>query len=243
MVVAVPLELEPSPRAGLSIWQQPDKLRKYVIGVDTAGGLAKGDFACAVVIDGASCDVVATWRERDDPNVWGPKCAYLGWHYNEALLAIETHPSAHGYACVNRARAEGYTRLYRRSRQDRPSRPMSDSDGWSTDSVSKPQLINRVKLALQDADRDGVFPILCPHLLDELHEQHWNEKGEMESSEHDDLVIAFGIALMVRDQCWRAGELRVAEPVVNTEEARYWASREKRLAMPPRRARPKLRIG
>lgn len=242
MVAAVALELEASPRSGLCIWQRPDPLRKYVIGVDTAGGLAKGDYACAVVIDGADCTVAATWRERDDPNVWGPKMAFLGWYYCDALLAVETHPSAHGYACVNRARAEGYTRMYRRSRQDRPSRPMSDSDGWSTDSVSKPQLINRVKLALQDAARDGTFPILCPHLLDELHEQHWNEKGEMESSEHDDLVMAFGIALMVRDQCWRQGDLRVEVASPNTEEARFWAGREKALNQTPRRMRPRLRI-
>lgn len=236
------LELEASPRSGLCIWQRPDPARKYVIGVDTAGGLAKGDFAVAVVIEGESCAVVATWRERDDPNVWGPKCAFLGWYYNEAVLAIETYPSAHGMTCAREAQHAGYTRLYRRTPQDMLGRVMTEKIGWHTDGTSKPQLIDRVKRALQDAEKDGTTPILDPVMLDELHEQHWNEKGEMESSSHDDMVVAFGIALMVRDQCWRKGELRVEVSPPNSEEGRFWASREKLISTPKARVRPRLRI-
>lgn len=242
-MVVPKLELEVSPRSGLSIWAKPDPARKYVVGVDTAGGLAKGDFATAVVIEGETCNVVATWRERDDPNVWGPKCAYLAWYYGEAMLAIETHPSAHGLTCAREAMHAGYTRVYRRSPQDLLNRPMREQLGWSTDSTSKPQLINRIKLALQDAARDGTFPILDPLLLDELHEQHWNEKGEMESSGHDDMLMAYGIALMVRDQCWRKGELRVDEAKPNTEEARYWAGvKAASRVRPQRHQRRALRI-
>lgn len=244
MSSGIEIVVDPNPRGGLFVWDKPVVGKKYVIGVDTAEGLSKGDFATAVCIDGETCDVVATWRERDDPNVWGTKVAHLGWYYNSALLAIETWPSAHGVTAHRQAVAEGYQNLYRRSKQDSLAKPMTEKLGWATDSTSKPQLINRILLMLTDAAREGTTPIRDESLLNELRDQHWDEKGEMVSAGHDDFVIALGIALMVRDQCWRRGELRHEAPKPSTEHERYWAAREARLASSTNNRRHRrLRVG
>ena len=70
----------------------------------------------------------------------------------------------------------------------------------------------------------------------ELRDQRWNGKGEMESRGHDDMVIAYGIALAVRDQSWTRGLLRPEPAMPKTDSERYWAAYDRRLSSPkPRR--------
>jgi len=225
-------KFEPYARGGLQIWKDPEENRKYVAASDTAGGLARGDFAVVVVIEGETCEVVARWKERDDPHVWGPKCAWLSWYYNEALLAFETYPSAHGYTACMEAINKGYKKIYKRQRQDTISKQVSEVLGWHTNSTTKPLLIDRIKRALDDNCH-----IPDEELLYELRDQRWNGKGEMESRGHDDMVIAYGIALAVRDQSWTRGLLRPDPVMPKTESERYWAAYDKRLTAKPKKKR------
>lgn len=212
------LQLEPSERGGLLIWEMPVAGQKYVVGVDTAHGLAKGDFAVAVVIEAKTCTLVARWKERCDPHIWGQKAALLAWFYNEAILAVETFPSAHGVTAVNEAMRLGYKNVYLRATRGQILRQTTNMFGWHTNSTSKPEMIDRAKRALED--QSSYIP--DEDLLQELRTRSWNVKGQMEGPGHDDIFAAYAIALMVRDESWRQGKLRTEEAPVTDPRAQYW---------------------
>lgn len=218
-------KLEPNPRGGLSIWAHPIPGRQYVLASDTAGGGATGDFAVAIVLDAETCDIVAGWRERADPHVWGPKCARLAWYYNTAMLAFETQPSTHGLTAATEAKNIGYQRNYHRRRRDSIKKTQTDVLGFHTNSESKPLMIDRIKKALE-----AKLSIPWEELLRELKDQAWDDTGKMTSRKHDDMVDAYGIALMVRDDCYFRQLITAEVKVPQTESERYWAREDQRVA-------------
>lgn len=227
-----PVELEKNAGGGLAIWQQPAGDRVYVIGADAAGGGPDGDFAAACVIEAESCALVARYHGHIDPHHFGPLCARLGWYFNEAMLAFETQPSAHGYSAATEAKNMGYSRLYRKHRDDTGYRQPSDTLGWHTNSTTKPQMIDRVKKALDDR-----VDIPDELLVTQLGKQRWNENDEMitlAKKDHDDIVIAFAVALKVRDNCWTRGLLRPPTKQLVTWEDRYWHHRRQKMLAPRR---------
>ena len=217
------------------LWVQPVAGRQYVAGIDSSGGGPDGDYAAAVVLDAETCGVVATWHEHKAPIPWGRACARLGWFWNEALLAFETFPSAHGLSACHAAIGYGYRRVYRSQLHNRAARDSTDDIGWHTNSVTKPQMIDRVRLALDDG-----CEIPSADLIDELKGQRFEKPKsglsrlgapKMVAEDHDDLFIAFAIALMVRDSAWVAGQLRSEKIGPQNETERFWAARERQEAM------------
>lgn len=248
MVGRPKIVLEPNSHGGLLLWQEPLPGHSYVIGADTAGGLMKGDFAAAIVIEAKTCDIVARWKERQDPHKWGPACALLAWHYNEAVLAFETGASTHGLTADTEARAAGYTNLYVHVRTDRVSRDRTEQRGWFTNVATKAPMIDRVKKAIE---ANAFIPDY--ELLMELRDQqtlvneHGDLTGKMGGSKHDDLMMAYAISLCVRDLCWSRGTIRTEAAKPRDESERYWAAEERRIAAEEksrlRRTPRKLRCG
>lgn len=223
--------LSPASDGRLRVWTKPVPGRPYVAGIDSSGGGPDGDWAAAVVIDAETCGVVATWRDHIPAIPWGKACARLGWFYEVALLSFETFPSAHGLSAAHAAAAAGYPKLYRHRMMNRTTRDSTDDLGFHTNSVTKPMLIERVRQALDDG-----CDIPAAELVDELRAQRWDKQKtgiqrvgapRMVSDEHDDLTIAYGIALMTRDTAWVAGVLKVEKPPPKTESERFWAAQER----------------
>jgi len=217
---------------GVSVWKEPEPLKQYVIAADAAGGGEHGDFAAACVIEAETCDLVATFRSKIDPHRFGPLAARLAWYYGEALLAFETYPSAHGYTAALEAQHYGYKRLYRRHREDIGFRQIGDILGFHTNSTTKPQLIDRIKKALEEGCK-----IPSRDLMLEIKSKSWDETGDLSDRGHDDLLMAYAIALRVRDQAYTRGLLREKAPELNSWEDRYWAARRQRFD----RAQPRMR--
>lgn len=218
---------EASSMGGLFVWADADPERQYILGGDTSGGGAHSDFATGVVIEGETCAVVAVWRAQIDPEPWGRCLSRLGWVYNDALLAIETYPSAHGLSAAHAASAYGYRNLYFRQRTDVIAKTMTPQLGWATNVNTKPLMIDRVKRSLEME-----CPIPAEELVRQLKEQRWGEDDKMESSGHDDLFVAYSIALHARDAAYREGKIRaVAKPKTYNEV--FWEHRLKRLGAKP----------
>lgn len=230
------IELQPSDRGGLRIWEFPEERKKYVLGVDTAHGLAKGDFAVGCVIEAETCTLVAKWRERDDPHVFGVKMALLGWYYNEAILGVETQPSASGVACLAESKRVGYRNVYRKVSYDRFTKRSSEVEGFSTNVATKPLLIARLQKGLLDQSAY----IHDEEILLQMRSRIWDPKGAMAGPGHDDDLMAYGIALMVRDDSWVQGRLKQAEGAEDWRpNVRYWQrwqkAHEKPLGKPAKR--------
>jgi hypothetical protein len=178
-------------------WAPPLPGRHYVIGVDPAEGRADGDLSAAQVVDAATglqcLELAVRWPvERFAEHV-----AMLGHRYNEALVAVERNN--HGHAVIYALRhRHGYRRLYRHG--------PGEGDlaiGWPTNAQTKPQMV--AALAGMLADAPVVFQ--SRRLLGEMRAYAYDESGATNAPEgmHDDLLVAMGIALVVRGQAkWAA---------------------------------------
>lgn len=216
--------LSTSARGALQVWTEPQPGRDYIIGSDTAGGGPSGDFSVAVVLDAETTALVAMWRDRISPIPWARACCRLGWYYEEALLAFETGPSAHGLAACHAAIAHGYHRIYKQQNLRRADMPQGEQLGWPTNATTKPIMIARVQEAI-----DQGIDIPSEDVLRELSEQRYDENKKVVPEKHDDMLMALAIALCVRDRAFTAGHVRTHKPqVVLSETERFWAERDRR---------------
>jgi len=171
-------------------WAGPEPGREYLIGADPAEGCPDGDFSAAQVLDAATgiqcLELAARWPiER-----FAEYLAQLGRRYNDALVAVERNNHGHAVLYALRHR-HGYRRLYRHT--------PGEGDlalGWPTNAQTKPQLVAALHAMLADAP--GAFH--SRRLLEEMRSYAYDASGATTAPEglHDDLLIAMGIAMVVR---------------------------------------------
>lgn len=194
---------------------------QYVLGGDMAGGGAGADPCVASVIRADNCALAAVWRDLAEPVEAGRILAFLGWKYHEALMAIETYPSAHGLPALHQAISMGYRRVYLRQNYDKATKSMTDKLGWRTDGTTKPIMISRVKEALGDGN---VIPDEA--MIAQFRAQRWNKKRKMEPEPgaHDDDFDSYAIAVCVRDEAWARNDLQTLEVRQKTVDELVWDS-------------------
>jgi hypothetical protein len=181
-------------QGSIAIFREPVKGRPYTIGGDTAG--EGSDYFTAQVIDNITGEQVARLRwQHCDEDEYAKQLYCLGMHYNKALLAVEANFSTHPIKVLQYLR---YPNMYVREVYDNYTGQMRHSYGFQTNSTSRPVLIAR----MVEFMRDHVQLIHDRDTLGECLTFIRNDRGraEAEQGEHDDLVMAYGIALMARAQ-------------------------------------------
>lgn len=176
-----------------------------MLGVDSSEGIQGGDPAAACIIRMRDAALVGVMAGYVSPPEWGRKCARLAWYFNEAMLAFETFPSAHGLSAARTALAYGYPRLYQRVTRTTATPDRTELLGWHTDARTKEMMIDRVREALAEKSE-----IPCLDVLRQIRKLRYNESHKLETAEgeHDDLFVALAIALMVRDEAFARGAVR-----------------------------------
>jgi len=177
-----PLEARDNER--LMIWLPTHATRKYVIGIDPAGGGVEGDYSCAEVIDRQLGTQCAELHGHWPPRAFAEKLVELGREYNTALLAVERNN--HGYGVLACLRTLEYPQVYEQKGQD----------GWVTSAVSRPAMIENLAAALMAEPR--LFR--SPRLLNECRTFVRRANGNTGAAPgtHDDCVMALAIAFAVR---------------------------------------------
>lgn len=179
----------------LRIWEQPMPNRRYVVGADTAEGLAHGDYSAAVVMDYADGTEVAELHGHWPPEVYAAHLAALATRYNRALLGVERNN--HGHAVLLALTAlEHYTHLYRHVEYDRVRKTASQGPiGWQTSSKSKPIMIDGLATAIREGR-----PFRNRAFVAEARTYAVLENGDMgaQGALFDDRVVAYGIAEQLR---------------------------------------------
>lgn len=170
-----------------ALWEflPPLKRKKYVIGVDAAGGGSEGDFACAQVVDesGKQC---AELRARLTPEELAQQIDRLAKRYNDAFVAVERN--AQGLEVMAHLK-HSEVELYLDEKGKR---------GFDMNRATRPLVIAElVELVAQRCEW-----IQSRRLLREMRcfVRKRNGRAEAASGEHDDTVMAMGIALCVRDR-------------------------------------------
>jgi hypothetical protein len=175
-------ELEDNGR--LTTWFPPQKGRRYIVGVDTAGGGSEGDYACAQVIERAMGMQCAELHGHFPPFELARRVAELGRRYERALVAVERNN--HGAGVLAHLTRDEYPEIYEKGGQL----------GWLTSAASRPAMIENMAAILMEEPE----LLHSSRLLEECRTfvRHSDGNSAAADGAHDDCVMAMAIALAVR---------------------------------------------
>tara|TARA_R110000772_G_scaffold55486_1_gene126693 strand:- start:234 stop:1802 length:1569 start_codon:yes stop_codon:yes gene_type:complete len=186
----------------LWIWEAADYSREYMITADVARGDGK-DFSTAHIIDIETNTQVGEYRGQMSPKEFGYFLVGLGSEYNNAMLAVEN--ASIGWATIDSIIERGYSNLYHSPKSDQFTADAylkvfeGNSDmtpGFTMSMRSRPLVVNKFREYVGDRS----VTIRSKRLLEEMKVFIWrNGRPEAQSGYNDDLVMAFGIAMYLRD--------------------------------------------
>ena len=186
----------------LWIWESADYSREYMITADVARGDGK-DFSTAHVIDIQTNTQVAEYRGQMPPKEFGYFLVGLGSEYNNAMLVVEN--ASIGWATLDSIIERGYRNLYHSPKSDQLTAESylkvfeGNSDmtpGFTMSLRTRPLVVNKFREYVGDHS----VTIQSKRLLEEMKVFVWkNGRPEAQTGYHDDLVMAFGIAMFLRD--------------------------------------------
>jgi hypothetical protein len=176
----------------LEVFKQPEVGVKYIIGGDTAEGLAHGDAQVLYVINQKTEECDALYDSHVAPDELATEAYKLGKFYNWALLAIEVNKDG---LWINDALDKmGYINLYYRKVFDDITQKVTKFFGWKTTSATRPFCLAALKATMFRKDKG--FP---SQILDEMFTFVRNIKGRPEAMDkkHDDKIMAAAIGYAV----------------------------------------------
>ena len=197
---------EPMERRGadqnLWVWESPDYSRDYMVVADVARGDGK-DFSTCHVMDVENNVQVAEYKGQLGTKEFGHLLVGLATEYNEAMLIIEN--ANIGWATIQVAVDRAYPNLYYSQKSD-SSNANSYFDryqdhskmvaGFTMSSRTRPMVIGK----FQEYIADKGVTIQSKRLVEEMKVFIWkNGRAEAQTGYNDDLVMAFGIAMYIRD--------------------------------------------
>ena len=214
-------------RGYIKIFLEPEEMKPYVIGGDTAG--EGSDCSVGEVLDNTNGMQVAELCEANiDEDIYTEQMYCLGKYYNNALIGIEANFSTFH----NRRLQElAYPKIYMREREDAITRTIKMQYGFRTDRVTR----NRVLAGLKIVLRDDTELINDTGVLREALVFVVNTQGRAEamSGEHDDRIMAMAIAHDIREQ----QDSAVKVPRANRVRYEDWQLEDLRNARTPEERR------
>jgi len=176
----------------LTVWRRPVSNQIYVLGVDTAEGLAHGDYSCIQVLDVRSGEQAACWHGHIPPDHLAEEVHMLGLWYNDALCCVESNN--HGLTSIVQLRHLGYPNMFRKRSVNKVTNKVSQEFGWKTTRTTKPLLIDDLSMAL----RNDELTLFDRNTVNELRTYVRNERGSMSGSPFDDRVMALALSNQMR---------------------------------------------
>jgi hypothetical protein len=186
----------------LWIWQYPNYSKTYIVSADVARGDST-DYSTFHVIDLENCEQVAEYKSQVSTREFGHVLVSIASEYNNALLAVEN--ANIGWDVINTILERGYPNLYYSPRSygemnlDKWMAKMESNNtvpGFTNSTRTRPLVISKMETYI----RERSFIFHSKRLLEELRVFIWqNGKAQAQNGYNDDLVIALGIGLFVRD--------------------------------------------
>jgi uncharacterized protein YifN (PemK superfamily) len=190
----------------LWVWKQPEPGRQYIVAADVARGDAS-DKSTFHVFDVESMEQVAEFRGLIDTKSFGDMLVSIGTEYNDALVVVEN--SIIGWAVLQQIIDRGYKNLYYTQQNLKYVDPTKQASnrinhlekksvaGFSMSVSTRPLIIQKI----EEYCREKSISIRSKRLISELKVFVWkNGKAQaMTDKYNDDLVMAFGILLWIRD--------------------------------------------
>ncbi|WP_433975048.1 terminase [Tunturiibacter lichenicola] len=169
----------------LQVWLPPIAGKEYLVGVDTAGGGADGDFAAVQVIEMSSGMQCAELQQRLGTLELARVSAELAREYGGATIAVERNNHGAGVLAYLDS-VERYSRVYEQT----------GVAGWLTTAGSKPGMVSRMGALLVESP----WMFFSRRLLGECRTfvaMAGGRTGAVNGA-HDDCLMAMAIAQAVR---------------------------------------------
>ena len=182
----------PVSSGSLEVFNKPELGTKYIIGGDTAEGLAHGDAQVLYVINHKTEECDAIYRSQVAPDELATEAYKLGKWYNWALMGVEVNKDG---LWVNDALEKmGYINLYYRKVFDDITQKVTKFFGWKTTSATRPFALAALKAVF--FRKDSGFPA---QILNEMFTFVRNIKGKPEAMDkkHDDVIMAASIGYAI----------------------------------------------
>lgn len=209
------VSLTPNKYGPFYVWDFPKNGKDYIVGADVAEGKAVTDdpqagssgrdWSAACVLERKSGDLVAGFLDQLPSNAYAEELYNIGTWYNEALVAVEVNSV--GVSTVHTLNAASYPNMYMP-----PDRKIGAHDylglklGWVTSRTTRPLLIDAIREALMAG-----FQIPWITLLEQLESMETDPRTGNPGAPygmHDDIVMAYGIALCARQESLVDGQDR-----------------------------------
>ena len=185
----------------LWVWESPDYSRDYMVVADVARGDGK-DYSAFHVMDIENNVQVTEYKGQIGTKEYGHLLVGIASEYNEALLVIEN--ANIGWATIQAAIDRNYPNLYYSPKTESNVDSYFDkymdtsrmTAGFTMSSRTRPMVIGK----FQEYISDKGVTFQSKRLIEEMRVFIWkNGRGEAQQGYNDDLVMAFGIAMYIRD--------------------------------------------
>jgi hypothetical protein len=190
----------------LWIWKYPECNSTYIVSADTSAGNDTGDYQACHVIDAVTLEQCAEYRGHINTKEFGNLLVTIATEYNNALLVIERQNT--GYAVIQAVIDKSYSNLFYMTNDlkyvDVESQHNNNYNreeqkaqaGFSTNTQTRPLVISTLERYM----RERTIQIYSIRTLSELETFIWkNGKAQAMQGYHDDLSMALGICLWIRD--------------------------------------------
>ena len=199
--------ITPYEKGYLQIWKMPEPGHQYVIGADSSMGIedAKGSDrhsrSAGEVFDMETLEQVAEYDAATAPHLFAKHLAGMGRLYNEALIAPEVQSSGGGGGreiLVYLRETYEYWNIHRwQGQPDKIQRHQAILYGWETNARTRPRMLARIREVIMEKS----VTIHSRRLMNQIENFGESDEGYMEAQAgRDDLLFAFGIALMSRTE-------------------------------------------
>ena len=185
----------------LWIWEYADYTKDYIITADVARGDGR-DFSTAHVMDVERNIQIAEYRGQLSTKDFGNFLVGLATEYNNALLVIEN--ASIGWATIQQVIERNYTNLYYTQRGEASVDSYFESyvdnskmtAGFTMSTRTRPIVVQKFVEYVTDRS----VTIQSKRLVEEMKVFIWmNGKAEAQTGYNDDLIMAFGMAMYIRD--------------------------------------------
>lgn len=185
------------------LWKKAEPGKSYIIGADVARGDGK-DYSTIQVFDVETLEQVAEYREKIGVDLFPYIIDWVAKTYNNAYIVVEANSFGLSVGFDLRDKFHCKRMYYSKNVKDIHVRSTSDYKipegveipGFQTSRTTRPLIIK----AIIEHMREGGIIIHSPRLLAEMKTFIMKgEKPQAEQGYNDDLIIALGLTLYIRD--------------------------------------------
>lgn len=184
----------------LNIYELPLPYREYILCGDTSEGLAKGDWSFAVIRDKYTHNVVATIKGLYEPDIFEEYCFLAAKFYGDCLCAIESYPSAYGYAVNRGIQKRGANMYYAKRYETNKGDAETPKSGVVMDNKFRPTMLTKAEEGIRRRRSEVRDADIIAQMRTFIRNPKKAGRPEADGQMHDDGVIAYSIFEIVVEE-------------------------------------------